>query len=150
MNNITQSPERRNKMKMKTSARFQLPARPFLLILFCVHAALYVVQLGDYCHRGKNREQIADSLGSQISTTPTSPLPPPVCSFSFLAVVMFFFSRLYIAEVTPTLKGNIYNSGRRDGPVPLYTVRHSLLICCCVVIHGEKIQSQQRYCDSGG
>jgi hypothetical protein len=57
---------------MKTSARFQLPVRPFLLILFCVHAALYVVQLGDYCHRGKNRKQIADCLGSQISTTTTS------------------------------------------------------------------------------
>ena len=29
------------------------------------------------------------------------PPPPPVCSFSFLAVVVVFFSRLYIAEVTP-------------------------------------------------
>jgi hypothetical protein len=81
---------------MKTSARFQLPARLFFLILFCVHAALYVVQLGDYCHRGKNRDQIADSLGSQISTTTTS-----CVLFLVPRRRDVFFSRLYIAEVTP-------------------------------------------------
>jgi hypothetical protein len=125
---------------MKTSARFQLPVRPFLLILFCVHAALYVLQFGDYCHRGKNRDQIADCLGSQISTTTTSPPLPPSCVlFLVPRRRSVFFSRLYIAEVTPIhLKETSIIQAGETGRVLYTLLDNSLLICCCAVIHGRR------------
>lgn len=79
---------------MKTSAHFQLPARPFLLILFCVHAALYVLQLGDYCHRGKTRSK-SQILLARKYRPPPPPLPPPSCVLFLVPLrrgVLFFLA----------------------------------------------------------